>query len=105
MLPALLRVADVQQRLVVPVPTARAGRDADGDLVADPLSAGGRAGVTHTARGVGSERPALATDPPAGLLQPAEATAGSARQGLRVHAPERAARRTHLQLRADHRRV
>ena len=34
LLPALLRAADVQQRLVLPVPAARAGGDADGDLVA-----------------------------------------------------------------------
>ena len=37
LLPALLRAADVQQRLLVPVPPARAGGDADGDLVAHPV--------------------------------------------------------------------
>ena len=40
LLPALLRAADVQQRLVVPVPPARAGGDADGDLVAHPVPRG-----------------------------------------------------------------
>ena len=34
LLPALLRVADVQQRVGVPLPPARAGGDVDGDLVA-----------------------------------------------------------------------
>ena len=38
LLPALLRAADVQQRVVVPLPPARAGGDADGDLVARPGS-------------------------------------------------------------------
>ena len=40
LLPALLRAADVQQRLVLPVPPARAGGDADGDLVAHPVPGG-----------------------------------------------------------------
>ena len=40
LLPALLRAADVQQRVVLPVPPARAGGDADGDLVAHPVPRG-----------------------------------------------------------------
>ena len=43
-LPALLRAADVQQRLFVPLPAARPGGDADGDLVAHPLPGRQRAG-------------------------------------------------------------
>ena len=42
LLPALLRAADVQQRVVVPLPPARTGGDADGDLVAHAVP-GGRA--------------------------------------------------------------
>ena len=45
LLPALLRAADVQQRVVLPVPPARAGGDADGDLVAHPVP-GGRASAS-----------------------------------------------------------
>ncbi len=37
LLPPLLRSADVQQRLVVPVPAARTGGDVDGHLVAHPI--------------------------------------------------------------------
>ena len=40
LLPALLRVADVQQRVGLPLPAAGPGRDADGDLVARPVSEG-----------------------------------------------------------------
>ena len=43
LLPALLRAADVQQRLLLPVPPAGAGGDADGDLVAHPVPGGLRA--------------------------------------------------------------
>ena len=42
-LPALLRAADVQRRLRVPVPSVGTGGDADGDLVAGPLRRGRRA--------------------------------------------------------------
>ena len=41
-LPALLRVADVQQRLRLPVPPVGAGGDADGDLVAGAVPRGAR---------------------------------------------------------------
>ena len=66
---------------------------------------GKRAGEAHAARAVGVRRSAVAADPRAGLLEPAEAAEGPAREGLRVHAPERAARGTHLELPADHRRL
>ena len=66
---------------------------------------GERAGEAHAARAVGVRRPALAADPRPGLLQPAQAAAGPARQGLRVHAPVRAGRGPHLELRADRRRL
>ena len=59
----------------------------------------------RAARGVGARRFTLATDPRAGLLEPAETAEGSAREGLRVHASERAARGPHLELRTDHRRL
>ena len=44
LLPALLRAPDVQQRLLVPLPSARTGGDADGDLVAHTVPGGQRAG-------------------------------------------------------------
>jgi hypothetical protein len=43
LLPALLRPAHVQQRLLLPLPPARSGRDPDGDLVAHPIPRGQRA--------------------------------------------------------------
>ena len=54
---------------------------------------GERAGQAHAARAVGVRRSPVAADPRAGLLEPAAAAAGPARQGLRVHAPVRAASR------------
>ena len=48
LLPALVRAADVQQRLVLPLPPARAGGDADGDLVAHPVP--GRRGAAAARR-------------------------------------------------------
>ena len=48
LLPALLRAADVQQRVVVPLPPARTGGDADGDLVADAVPRGRRARAKPT---------------------------------------------------------
>src|SRR3546814_7295952 len=83
-LPALVRAADVQQRLVLPLPPARAGGDADGDLVAHPLPGGGRATPPHPARGVGLGRSPLAAHPRAEILQPAPPAARPAREGLRV---------------------
>ncbi len=53
LLPALLRVAHVQQRIVVPLPSAGAGGDADGDLVAHPFPGGQRAREANAARAVG----------------------------------------------------
>src|SRR3546814_9735305 len=105
LLPALVRAADVQQRLVLPLPPARAGGDADGDLVAHPLPGGGRATPPHPARGVGLGRSPLAAHPRAGLLQPAPPAARPAREGLRVHAPLRARRGPPLELRARARRL
>src|SRR5947209_15026678 len=101
----MVRVADVQQRLLVPLPPARARGDADGDLVARAVPRGRGTGEAHAARGVGRRRSTVATDSHAGLLEPAEAAEGSAREGLRVHAPERGTRGTHLELRADRRRL
>ena len=54
---------------------------------------GQRAGEAHAARGVGVRRSAVAADPRAGLLEPAAAAEGPAREGLRVHAPVRAGSR------------
>ena len=54
---------------------------------------------------VGVRRSTLAAHPRPGLLQPAPPAAGPARQGLRVHAPVRAGRGGHRQLRADRRRL
>ena len=54
---------------------------------------GERAGDAHAARAVGVRRSAVAADPRPGLLEPAAAAAGPARQGLRVHAPVRAGSR------------
>ena len=105
LLPALLRAAHVQQRVRVPIPAARTGRDADGDLVADPVPGRKRAAEAHAARAVGVRRSALAADPRAGLLQPAAAAEGAAREGLRVHAPVGAGRGRHLELRTDRRRL
>ena len=90
---------------VLPLPPAGTGGDADGDLVAHPVPRGQRAGEAHAARAVGVRRPTVAADPRSGLLEPAEAAAGPARQGLRVHAPLRADRGAHLELRADPRRL
>ena len=50
-----------------------------------PEGRGARA--AHAARGVGVRRSPLAGDPRAGLLEPPAAAEGSAREGLRVHAP------------------
>ncbi len=104
LLPALLRLAHVQQRLLVPLPPAGTGGDVDGDLVAHAVSRGKRSAEAHPAGAVGVRRSTMAADPRAGLLQPAEAAKGSAREGLRVHAPVRAGRRTHLELRTHRRR-
>ncbi len=52
-LPALLRVADVQQRLLLPVPTVGAGGDPDGDLVAGALPRGRGADDTCATRSLG----------------------------------------------------
>ena len=94
LLPALLRAADVQQRVVVPLPPARTGGDADGDLVARPGSRrASEPAEADAARGVGVRRSAVAADPRAGLLEPAAAAEGPAREGLRVHAPVRAGSR------------
>ena len=53
----LLRAAHVQQRLLLPLPPAGAGGDADGDLVAHPLPEGQRAGSRHAPEDVGARRP------------------------------------------------
>ena len=66
---------------------------------------GDEPGEAHAARGVGVRRSAVAADPRAGLLEPAAAAEGPAREGLRVHAPVRAGRGTHLELRTDRRRL
>ena len=64
LLPPLLRAADVQQRVVVPLPPARAGGDADGDLVAHPVP-GGRGAAA------GRRRPRCgSTTTPAGRRSP-----------------------------------
>src|SRR3546814_9126082 len=89
----------------LPLPPARAGGDADGDLVAHPLPGGGRATPPHPARGVGLGRSPLAAHPRAGLLQTAPPAARPAREGLRVHAPLRARRGPPLELRARARRL
>ena len=104
-LPALLRAAHVQQRLVVPVPSAGTGGDADGDLVARAVPGGRGAGVAHATRAVGGRRSPVATDPRAGLLEPAAAAARPARKGVRVHALVGTGRGSHLELRADPRRL
>src|SRR5262249_54256655 len=52
----------------------------------------------------GPRRPALAADPDPGLLEPAASAAGTARAGLRLHAPLREAGRAHLEFRTDDRR-
>ena len=94
LLPALLRAADVQQRLVLPLPPARTGGDADGDLVAHPVPRGRASRDPPTPPEAWElRRPPLAADPRAGLLEPAPPAAGPARQGLRVHAPVRAGSR------------
>ena len=81
------------------------GGDADGDLVARAIPRGRRAGEVRAARAVGGRRSPVAADPRAGLLEPAAAAEGPAREGLRVHAPVRAGRGTHLELRTDRRRL
>ena len=59
----------------------------------DPVPGGRGAGRADAARAVGVRRSALAADPRAGLLEPAAAAEGPAREGLRVHAPVRAGSR------------
>ncbi len=100
-LPPLLRAADVQQRVVVPVPAARARGDADGDLVAHPLPVGPAA----AARADGPRRLPGAAHPHPGLLEPAQAAAGPAQPGLRVHAAVGGDRGPHRQLPPGDRRV
>src|SRR5205807_4945204 len=100
-----LRAADVQQRLLVPLRSLGTGGDPHGGLVAHSVSRERGAGEARPARGVGRRRSPMATDPHAGLLEPAAAAEGPAREGLRVHAPERAARGPDLQSPADHRRL
>ena len=94
LLPALLRAADVQQRVVVPVPPARTGGDADGDLVAHPVPRGPASRPKPT-----PPEPWECDDPrwppiPAQDFSnlPRQQT-GPAREGLRVHAPVRAGSR------------
>ena len=62
-------------------------------------------GIPTPAERVGGRRPTVAADPRAGLLEHPQAAEGPARQGLSVHAPERATRRPHLQPPADRRRL
>ena len=76
LLPPLLRPAHVLERLLVPVPTARPRGDPHGDLVAHPVPRGRRARDPAGPRAVGARRPAVATHPGAGLLQPAPPAAG-----------------------------
>ena len=57
---------------VLPLPPARTGGDADGDLVARRGSPrASEPARPDAARGVGARRPAVAADPRAGLLEPA----------------------------------
>ena len=86
LLPASLRVADVQQRVLVSLPSAGTRRNADGDLVADPIPRRDRAGEAHASRAVGVRRSPLAAHPRAGFLEPAAPAEGTARPGIRVHA-------------------
>ena len=62
-------------------------------------------GQADPARAAGARRSELADDSRAGLLQPAEAAEGPARQGVRVHAAVGPDRGADLQLRAGHRRL
>src|SRR6202165_1738802 len=104
LLPALLHLAYVQQRLVVPDPSARPRGDTVRDLVPHPDPAGPGYGKAHAAGAHGTRRPALAPHPRAGLLQPAATAEGPALQRIRVHAPVEPDRRTDLKLRTRRRR-
>src|SRR5271157_69233 len=105
LLPALFPAAHVQQRLLVPDPSARPRGDTVRDLVADPFSAGPCPGKAHAATADGAGRPALATHPRTRLLQPAATAEGAALQGIRVHAAVEPDRRTDLELRTRRRRL
>src|SRR4029077_15941914 len=85
LLSPLLRATHVQQRLRVSLPPPWTGGDAHGDLVSGSLSRRTAGGETHPSGGVGVRRPAMATHTRAGLLKPAQAATGPAREGLRVH--------------------
>ena len=82
LLPALLHPAAVQQRIVIPDPSARARGDAVRGLVAHPLPERPLAREADAARAAGARRPELADDSRPGLLQPAASAEGSARQGI-----------------------
>ena len=81
-LPALLCAAAVQQRLLVPDPSARSRGDTVRDLVAHPHSTGPDHGQADTAGTHGTRRPPLAADPRPGLLQSAQAAKRAALQGV-----------------------
>ena len=80
LLPALLRAADVQQRLVLPLPAARAGGDADGDLVAHPVPRGRGAGRRRRRPRCGS------ATTPAGRRSPPQDFSNLPRQQRGLHA-------------------
>ena len=83
LLPALLRAADVQQRFVLPLPAARPGGDADGDLVADPLPGGQRAGDAAACRRSGThDDPRWPPIPAQDFSNLPEAAKRPARQGF-----------------------
>ena len=88
LLPPLLRAAHVLECHLVPLPPARARGDADGDLVADP--------VTRRARSTGPPTPPEAWESfddercrpsPPRTSPTCRASRRASKQGLRVHAP------------------
>ena len=105
LLPALLHPSAVQQRVVIPDSPAGPGGDAVRGLVADPLPERPSAREAHRTRAAGSRRSELADDSRPGLLQPAEAAEGTARQGVPVHEVVGSDRGIDLQLRAGRRRL
>ena len=72
----------IQQRVVVPDPSARAGGDAVRDLVVDPDARRPIRGKAHPAAAAATRRSKLAADPGSGLLQPAAAAKRVAFQGV-----------------------
>ena len=81
-LPAPLHPAHVQQRLLVPDPSARSGGNSVRDLVADPDARRPLHRQADPAGADGARRPALAADPRSRLLQPATAAKRIALQGI-----------------------